>query len=288
MAVGQHLSGLPILGDLAAPGVAQPAGLDLFAQLRRRHAALRRIGALLHSPAHAIALVELHHKTIIGAACSSRLPRPADMARACAMAGFTAHADLGKGGRELIAGRIVVLTHAGRVTFGAHEIPVLVEFGPVQRIAAGDLAIGIEMKPALATLIFGPAVPRDRQRLNSAIGKGDQILLQRLDAKSVFDLKHAELAVRPIGLDPELAVLAEESRARSGIVESGVVKVAAHRLLGGVIHGVAVLGAAPQLGLLRMTAATAFAADELRGLGGLRGRRLICSGWSGERAGHLH
>ena len=47
------------------------------------------------------------------------------------------------------------------MALGAHEVPVLIEPGPVQHVVVLDLLIGIEMKPFLAALVLRPAVPGD-------------------------------------------------------------------------------------------------------------------------------
>ena len=112
-----------------------------------------------------------------------------------------------------------------------------------------DLLVRIEMEPALAALLLRPAVPGDRQRLQAAVGKLDQVLLQRIDAERVLDLEVGELAVGPVGLDEELSVLAEEARTHAVIVEARIVEIAEHRFVGRVLHGVLVLRAAPELAL---------------------------------------
>ena len=109
-----------------------------------------------------------------------------------------------------------------------------------------DLLVGVEMKPALAALLLRAAVPGDRQRLQPAVGKLDQILLQRIEAEGVFDLERGELAVGPVGLDQELAVLAKEARVHAVIVEARIVEIAKHGLVGRMVHRVLVLRAAPQ------------------------------------------
>ena len=98
-----------------------------------------------------------------------------------------------------------------------------------------DLLVRIEMEPALAALLLWAAVPGDRQRLQPAVGKLDQILLQRVEAERVLDLERGELAVGPIGLDQELPVLAEETRAHAVIVEARVVEIAKHGFVGRVV-----------------------------------------------------
>ena len=126
-------------------------------------------------------------------------------------------------------------------------------------------SFGIEVEPALAALVLRPAVPGDRQRLQAAIGKLDQVLLQRIEAEGVLDLERGELAVGAVGLDEELAVLAEEARAHAVIVEARVVEIAEHRFLGRVVHRVLVLRGAPQLRLRPVAAGAGLAADECGG-----------------------
>ena len=111
----------------------------------------------------------------------------------------------------------------------------------MQDVVVPDLLVRIEMEPALAALVLRPAVPGDRQRLQAAVGKLDQILLQRIDAERVLHLERGELAVGAVGLDQEFSVLAEEARMHAVIVEARVVEIAEHRLVGGMLHGKLVL-----------------------------------------------
>ena len=157
------------------------------------------------------------------------------------MAGLTAHADLGPAGGEAVIRRVVILAHAGRVALRAHEIPVLVQLGPVQHVVVLDLLARIEMEPALPALLLRPGVPGDRERLQPAVGKFDEILLQRIDAEGVLYFKRGELAVRPIGLDKKLAVLAEEAGMHTIMVDARVVEVAQHGFVAGMLHRHAVL-----------------------------------------------
>ena len=95
-----------------------------------------------------------------------------------------------------VCGGVVILAHVGRVAVGAHEIPVLRIPRPVQFIAVVDLIVRIEVEPALAAPRFRPSVPGDRQGLQPAVRKFNQVLLQRLDAERVLDLEVRQL---PIG-----------------------------------------------------------------------------------------
>ena len=84
------------------------------------------------------------------------------------------------------------------MTFRAHGVPVLAALRPVQLVVVGDLFIGIEMKPALAALLFRARVPGQAERLHATIGHFDQVLLQRVDAERVFDCVFFQLAAWPM------------------------------------------------------------------------------------------
>jgi hypothetical protein len=90
------------------------------------------------------------------------------------------------------------------MAIGALVVPVLVDAGPVLRVARLQLAIGIEMEPALTACFLRPRVPRDTQRLQPPAGKLDQVLLQRMDTERVLDLEVGELPVRAVGVDKNL------------------------------------------------------------------------------------
>src|SRR5579872_5028501 len=109
------------------------------------------------------------------------------------MAGLATNADLRPFGCETIRLGIVVFAQARRVTLRAHEIPVLVQLGPVQDVVVFDLFVRVEMKPALAAFVFRSRVPGNRQRLNTTVWKFDEILLEWIDAESVFDFEHDKL-----------------------------------------------------------------------------------------------
>ena len=159
------------------------------------------------------------------------IARPGDVTRSLAVACLAANADLRKSRGKSVVHRIVILAHAGRVALRAHEVPVLVQLCPMQNVIVPDLLVRIEMEPALAAFVLRPAVPGDRQRLQPAVGKLDQILLQRIDAERVLHLERGKLAVGPVGLDQKLAVLAEEAGAHAVIVETRVGEIAEHRLV---------------------------------------------------------
>src|SRR5579871_5137810 len=164
MGVAQCLSRYPFLGKLRAPCMAQAAGFDLQAY-RRGAATAMRIAGRIALPSDTIPFVQEDCKPLEGILI---LPEwkpvplaasPMDMPRAPTMACFATDADFGPCRVETVVDGVIVLLHAGRMAFGAHEVPVLVELGPVQHIVVLDLLIGIEMKPALAALILRPAIP---------------------------------------------------------------------------------------------------------------------------------
>ncbi len=114
---------------------------------------------------------------------------------------------------------VVALAQVGGVTVGALVVPVLVDTGPVLRVARLEIAIGIEMEPALAARRFRPRVPRDPQRLQPPAGELDQVLLQRIEAEGVPDFEVGELPIRAVGVDEVLAVALEERRGDAGKAE---------------------------------------------------------------------
>ena len=151
------------------------------------------------------------------------------------------------------------------MALGAHEVPVLVELGPVQDVVVTDLLVGIEVEPALTACLLRSAIPRDRQGLQSAIGEFDQVLLKRIEPECVLDLESGELAVGAVGLDQKFVVLAKEARAHTVVVEGHIGEIAQNRLLGRMSHRVLVLRGLPQRGLRLVATGAGFAADERGG-----------------------
>src|SRR6266853_916298 len=278
--VGQRVTRDPVLGKFAASRVAKTAGLDLPAQDGGRDTALWIAGFRIGKPGDAVTLVQEHSKTLCRIIALSEWPPallvacPSDVTRSLPMAGLAADAYFCPDGTKAIIRCIVVFLHAGRMAFGTHEIPVLVQLAPMQDVVMLDLVVRIKMEPALAAGFLRPAVPGKRQRLQSPIGEFDEILLQGIEAERVLDLEHAELAVGPVGLNQEFSVFAKEARVHAVIVEACLVEIAQHRLLGHVLHGPLVLRAAPPVRLGPMAAGASLAADE--GCDGSAGR---LAGW---------
>src|SRR5262249_51418557 len=189
-------------------------------------------GRSVNPPDDIAPLVEANEETFLRVVVFAEGPpalsgaRPDGVARALPVAGLAADADLGPGGGEAVVRGVVVLAHPGRVALRAHEIPVLVQLGPMQNIIMLDHLVRLEMEPGLAAFLLRPAVPGDRQRLQPAVGEFDEILLQRIDAEGVFHLERGELALRAVGLDEKFSALAEEAGAHAVIVEARIVEIA--------------------------------------------------------------
>ena len=147
------------------------------------------------------------------------------------------------------------------MALGAHEIPVLVQLGPVQHVVVADVFVRIEMKPALAALILRPRVPGNRQRLDAPVREFDQVLLQGIDAERVLDLECCELAVRAVGLNEKLSILAEEARRHPVVVERRAGKIAQHCSICGVGHCLLVLRGLPEFRFGLMATGAGLAAD---------------------------
>lgn len=188
------------------------------------------------------------------------------------MATLAADGLLLPGAGEAVFPVVVVLEQARGMAIGAHCVPVLVAPCPVQWIARSEALAGVEREPALATLLLRPAVPRDRQRLEAAAGKCNQILLQRMEAKGVENPEVRRLAIFPFGIDEEDVPPAEEPSLDARLVKHRIVETAQHVVLGCVAHGPGVIRVVPLRGLLGMTAETTIGSGVTFARGGLLGR----------------
>src|SRR6185437_5853921 len=160
MRVGERPPRHPVFGEFPTPRMAKPASLDLLAQLCRRSAPHRKAGLRIVPPSHARTLVEAHEQSLVRVVVLVRRPAflllcPGHVRRALSVARFAADADLGPCGGEAVLRSVVILAHAGRVALGAHEVPILIELGPMQHVVVLYVLIVIEMKPALAAFALG-------------------------------------------------------------------------------------------------------------------------------------
>ena len=179
------------------------------------------------------------------------------------MAGLAADADLGPAGGEAVGRRVVILAHAGRVALGAHEVPVLIELGPMQHVVVTDLLVGIEVEPALAALVLRAAVPGDRQRLQPAVGKLDEILLQRIERRTCISPRRRRACRRarrsPTRNLPSLRKKRERTPKYSKLAS---LKSPSTDFSVACCHGELVLRVAPQLRFGAVAAGAGLAADE--------------------------
>src|SRR5262249_32794404 len=166
--VGEPAAGRPIPGEFAAARVAEAAGLDLLAHQRRGEVARGISRVAVDAPEDVAPFVEASEQALLRVFILAERPpapllvHPRDVARALAVTGLAADADLRPRARESVGRRFVILAHAGRVASGAHEIPVLVQLGPMQDVVVLDLFVRIEVEPALAAGLLWAAVPGDR------------------------------------------------------------------------------------------------------------------------------
>jgi len=160
------------------------------------------------------------------------------------------------------------------MALGAHVVPVLRTPGPVQHVLVVHLVVRIEVEPALAARLLGPAVPGDRQGLQSAAGQFDQVLLQGADAEGIADLEIRQLAVGSVGVDEKPAVALEECGGHARIVETRPVEIAEHALLADVLHRQIVMRALPVFGGAGVAADAGLAPHEAGMLHARCGRRI--------------
>lgn len=142
MRLEQLLARAPAFGDPGAAGMADAACLQLLGAGPRGAA-----GGRVDRPVHAGALVEADREPVIAALAPGHPaplpPGPGDVGGAGTVAGLASDIDLGPGRRVAVRGRVVVLAQLGRVALGAHEVPPLIDPGPVQRIARLELLVGV-------------------------------------------------------------------------------------------------------------------------------------------------
>lgn len=86
----------------------------------------------------------------------------------------------------------------------------------MQLIRVTDASARIQIKPALSPLRRRTRVPCNRQRLNSTIGKRDQILLKRINAKGVADLEVVRFSVGAFSVDEVMILASKEFRCYTG------------------------------------------------------------------------
>ena len=255
-----------VIRELPAARMAARAGLDLAHALPRRTA--RRTARLrVDLPRGAAPLVKQLGQPLARPAETppvAPLLRPRDVIRTGSVARLARHVDLRPLRIEVLGVGAVVLPEIRRVAIGTLVVPVLVDAGPVLRVARLELAIGIEMEPALAALLLRARVPRHAERLQATARQLDQILLQRRQAERVLDLEVGELAVGTVGVDVVLPVAAEEGRSDTGVPELRIIEIAENRLLIGDLHREVVMRTLPGFVLGSVTRGACLSTDVAR------------------------
>ncbi len=266
MRVQRRLAVLVVVGEPPGAAVAACAHVHLAGRgARGAPLCVARRGDA--RPRDALALVQRDRQTLVAAGAApggaARL-RPGDVARAGTVTGLAGDVELRPCRLERSGPGVEVLPQIRRVALGALIVPVLVDAGPMQRIAGLDAAPRIQMEPAPPARGLRPRVPGDAQCLQAPARQLDQVLLQRGDAERVLDLVVGGPAVRTVGVHQEPAVAPEELRRRSAVPERGVVEVAEHGLVAGDLHGEIVVRAAPGRVFLPMAFGAGGAPGKLR------------------------
>ena len=240
------------VGEPLAPRMARRAGFDLITRI---------VAAEIDDKAERVRVEPF-------GILARRGLRPRDVRATGAVAGLAADVHFRPLGVVRVRLRVVVTPQVRRMALGAHQVPVLVAPGRVQRIVGRVAVVGIEREPALLL-----RVPRDRRRLQASAGKFDQVLLQRRDAERVLDLELGGFAVAAFHRDVVLAVALGERRGRALVRELRVREVAQHRLRAREFHRALVVRAAPRFNGFRVAFAALRVRDVGAGDGGLRRRR---------------
>ena len=278
MGVEQWRSVDVVFGELAGARVAAPAELDLARRVARA-AALRLAGRGIDGPVDVAPLVERDRQPPVRlqAAPVPLAPGPGHVVRAGSVAGLAGDVDLGEGGGVSILLRIEVLGQIGRVALRAHEVPVLLEPGPVQRVAGPKRLVRVQREPALSPFGARPRVPGDAEGLDPAARELDQVLLKRRHAERPADLEIGERPVRAVRAHEVFVVASKKARRHARVSELRAAEVAQHAGLVGELHGEVVMRALPGLGLARVAARADLAADvdRRRRSGGRRQRRVV-------------
>ena len=167
-------------------------------------------------------------------------------------------------GLEGFAFHAVVFLQIGGMTLGAHVVPVLFTSGPVQRILVRNEFVRINVVPALATLSTAPGIPDDGQHLYMTIGHLDQILLQRRNAKRVFDREQLEFTICIVSSNQEVAVTFEKSAGHVEILKLDTGKISQDALGRDLLHRQRVMGILPKVELRRVALPACFRPGEAR------------------------
>lgn len=160
--------------------------------------------------------------------------------------------------------RVVILANICRVAIRAHEIPGLIDGGPVAGIPIGDFLARIKKEPAPAPALWWAAVPRNPKRLQASALHLDKVLLQRVDAECVLDFVVMKGPVGSIGAYHKFRGAAKEGRSDPIVAETCVVEIAQDGGIRGRLHRQLMMRAAPQRILSPVTFSAISGPHELR------------------------
>ena len=178
------------------------------------------------------------------------------------MATLAGDVDVDPAGGIAVGSEVVVLLQMGGMAARALIVPGLVASGPMETIAGTQGLAWVKGKPALPTLLLRTAVPCNPKCLIAAARKGNQILLERIDAEGVVDFIIVQRAVRSLGPRHELVAIAGECRRHVMMGQRYVGEIAEDR--GGIrlLHGKGMMRSLPALGRRHMAPGTSGCSDE--------------------------
>ncbi len=115
----------------------------------------------------------------------------------------------------------------------------------MQRIIRCNVFVGVNVKPALTALRPGPCIPRESERLQTAVRKFDQVLLQWFDTEDVSDSKILLFPLLITCPHVVFIVTREEPNGLAIIVDACIIKVAEHGVTISNLHRQLVMGTHP-------------------------------------------
>ena len=166
----------------------------------------------------------------------------------------------------------------GRVTLRTLKVPGTRRPRPVQGIARRDLVAWVKVEPTLTPLAPTAGVPGEACGLQASSGKGNEILLQGIDAKGVRDLEIMDGPVRSLRREPEATLAPKNTRVNVGTRTSVAREVPEHGRLRSGLHGQRVVGCVPAREFFGVAATAGLRTHKCGGLGRRRrdaGSRLL-------------
>ena len=129
------------------------------------------------------------------------------------------------------------------------------------------------MEPALTAGLARACVPRDAERLQSAPGHRDEVLLERIDPEGEPDFVVMHRALGPVRPHHELVLPSRERRGDATVREFRIVEIAKDASLGGRLHRQLMMRSQPAFEFSLVAARTSLRPDESRSTRGCGRRR---------------